>query len=164
MQPSAPKLTFLTIRPPRLVVWGRSMTVYITTAAVKLTQLFLFLESKERQLHFLISRRTIQVLTIKYITNVFIEWHRNVKTVWLTCFHTFIDSCDTVIVTKFRWQSASRGEVRSAILILIYANKWSHTHSLIILLSRHPQKTFFKQLKFLYLALSWVFLCCRWTK
>ena len=59
-----------------------------------------------------IPRRTIQVLTIKYITNVFIEWHRNVKTVWLTCFHTFIDSYDTVIVTKFMWQSVSRGKVR----------------------------------------------------
>ena len=32
-----------------------------------------------------------KVLTIKYITNMLIEWHRNVPTVWLTCFHTFID-------------------------------------------------------------------------
>ena len=40
--------------------------------------------------------------------------------------------------------------------ILIYANEWSHTHSFKYIALSFPQKTFFKQLKFLYLALLWV--------
>ena len=99
-------------------LFPKTLERFVRSVYKTFTSVCFYYGGQSRQQLLIVPEDQSKVLTMKYITKMLIERHRNVQTIWPTCFHTFIDSYITVIIKKFRWKSASWGNQKlSAIFV-----------------------------------------------